>query len=86
MHLSNSGFIENKELLNNFNNTWYDKFKMNIRKILLAGDKFVPELHLRRSKFTKSVCGLFSKLHQRIQKFKETGNLKKLYRNELNKD
>ena len=59
---------------------------MNIRKILLAGDKFMPDLHLSRAEFTYSPCGLFSKYHERIQKFKETSNLKQLYRNDLNKD
>ena len=28
---------------------------------LLAGDKFIPEMHLRQPGFTYSVCGLFTK-------------------------
>ena len=31
------------------------------------------------------VCGPFTKHRERIQKFRETGNLKHLYRNELHK-
>ena len=56
-----------------------------INKILLAGDKFMPELHLRRSGFIYSACGLFTKHCKRIQKFRETGHLKHIYKNELDK-
>ena len=45
----------------------------------------MPELHLRQSGFTYSCCGLFTKHRERIQKFRETGNLTHLYRNELDK-
>ena len=34
-------------------------------KILLAGDKFLPEIHLRQSGFTYSVCGPFTKNKER---------------------
>ena len=47
-----------------------------IKKFLLAGDKFMPEMHLRQRQFTYSACGPFTKHKQRIQKFKETGNTK----------
>ena len=56
-----------------------------IKKFLLAGDKFMPEMHLRQRQFTYSACGPFTKHKQRIQKFKETGNTKYIYRNELDK-
>ena len=56
-----------------------------INKFLLTGDKFMPELHLKQPGFTYSVCGPFTKHSERIQKFKETGNLKHLYKNELDK-
>ena len=51
----------------------------------MTGDKFMPESHLRQPGFTYSACGPFTKHHERIQKFRETGNLKHLYRNELDK-
>ena len=54
-----------------------------VNKFLLAGDKFVPEMHLRQSRFTYSACGSFTK--ERIQKFKETGNSRYIYQNELDK-
>ena len=44
-----------------------------INKFLLAGDKFMPEMHLRQPQFTYSACRPFTKHKQRIQKFKETG-------------
>ena len=74
-----STFIKNQELPN-------DQPKMNkiINKLLLTGDKFIPELHLKQPGFIYSVCGLFTKYCERIQKFRETGNLKHLYKNELN--
>ena len=51
----------------------------------MAGDKFLPELHLKQPGFTYSACATFTKNRERIQKFRETGNLKHLYRNELEK-
>ena len=47
-------------------------YKMNdiINKFLLAGDKFIPEMHLRQPGFTYSACGPFTKNKEIIQKFK----------------
>ena len=57
-----------------------------VNKFLLAGDKFMPKLHfLRQPGFTYNACGLFTKHYKGIQKFRETGNLKHLYRNWLDK-
>ena len=38
-----------------------------VHKILLAGDKFMLELHLRQSGCTYSACGQFTKHRERIQ-------------------
>ena len=43
----------------------------------------MPILHLKQTEFTCSVCGPYTKHCERIQKFRKTGNLKNLYRNEL---
>ena len=51
-----------------------------INKFLLAGDKFMPELHLKQQGSIYSACGPFTENRERIQKFRETGNLKHLYR------
>ena len=56
-----------------------------INNFLLVGDKFMPEMHLRQPGFTYSACGPFTKNKERIQKFKQTGNSKYIYRNELDK-
>ena len=56
-----------------------------IIKLLLAGDKFMPEIHLRQPQFTYSACGPFTKHEQRIQKFKEIGDKNYIYKNELDK-
>ena len=56
-----------------------------INKFLLAGDKFMPEMHLRQPQFTYSACGAFIKHKQRIQKYKETGDTNYIYKNELDK-
>ena len=45
----------------------------------------MPELHLNQLECTYSTCGPFTKHRERIQKFRETGNLKHLYRYELDK-
>ena len=34
-------------------------------KFLLAGDKFMPEMHLRQPRFTYSACSPFTKHKQR---------------------
>ena len=47
-----------------------------INKFLLAGDKFMSEMHLKQPGFTYSACGPFTKNKQRIQRFMETGNTK----------
>ena len=56
-----------------------------IKKCLLNGNKLLPELHLKQLGFTYSACGPLTKHGDRIQKFREWGNLKHLYRNELGK-
>ena len=37
-----------------------------INKFLLAGDKFMPEMHLKQPGFTYSACGPFTKNKERI--------------------
>ena len=56
-----------------------------INKFLLVGDKFMPEMHLRQPEFTYSACGPFTKTKERIQKFKQTGDSRYIYGNELDK-
>ena len=41
--------------------------------MLLARDKFMPEMNLKQLGFTYSACGPFTKNKERIQKSKETG-------------
>ena len=56
-----------------------------VNKFLLAGDKVMPEMHLK-SGFTYSACGPSTKNKERIQKLKKkTGDTKYIYRNELDK-
>ena len=55
-----------------------------IDKFLLAGDKFMLEMHLRQPGFTYSACGPFTK-NKRLQKFKQTGNSRYNYKYELDK-
>ena len=43
-----------------------------VNKFLLAGDKFMPEMHLIQPGFTSSACGPFTRNKERIQKFKDT--------------
>ena len=56
-----------------------------INKLLLAEDKFMPEMHLRQPGFTYSACGPFTKSKERKQKFKQTGDSRYIYKNELDK-
>ena len=54
-----------------------------INKFLLAGDKFMLEMHLKQPGFTYSACGPFTKNKKRIEKFMQTGNTDFIYKNEL---
>ena len=54
-----------------------------VNKFLLAGDKFMPEMHFKQPTFTNSACGPFTKNKERIQMFKETGDSRNT--NELDK-
>ena len=56
-----------------------------INKFLLAGDKFMPEMHLRQPQFVYSASVLFTRHKERIKKFKQTGDTRYIYRNELDK-
>ena len=56
-----------------------------INKFLLAGDKFMSEMHLRQPRFVYSVCGPFTRHKERIKEFKRTGDTRYIYRNELDK-
>ena len=54
-----------------------------VNKFLLAGDKFMPEIHLKQLRFTYSAWGAFTKNKERRQKFKETEDSIYIYKNEL---
>ena len=56
-----------------------------VNKFLLAGDKRILEIHLRQLEFTYSTCRPFTKIKERIQKFKETGHSRYIYQNKLDK-
>ena len=56
-----------------------------VNMFLLAGDKFMPEIHLKQPGFTYSACGPFTKNKERIEKFMQTGNTDFIYKNELDK-
>ena len=61
--------------------------KMNeiVNKFLLAGDKFMPEMHLKQPGFTYSACEPVTKNEGIIQKFKERGDTSYIYKNKLDK-
>ena len=54
-------------------------------RLLLAGDKFMPEMHLKQSGFTCSACGPFTKNKERVAKFMQTRNTDYVYKNDLDK-
>ena len=57
----------------------------DIKKFLLAGDRFMSEMHWKQPEFRYNACGPFTKNKTRIQKFKATGDSKYVYKNELDK-
>ena len=56
-----------------------------MNKVLLTGDKFMPEMHLKQPGFSYSACSPFTKNKKRIEKFTATGNIDFIYKNELDK-
>ena len=54
-------------------NILFSKYKINaiVNKILLPGDKFMPEMYLRQPGFTCSACGPFTKNKERMKKLKK---------------
>ena len=56
-------------------------YKINeiINKFLLAGDKSMPEMHLRQPRFTYCSCKRFTKNKERTQTFKEKGDSRYIY-------
>ena len=56
-----------------------------VHRFFLTDNKFIPEMHLKQPRLTYSACRPSTKNKERIQKFKETGDTKRLYKNELYK-
>ena len=50
-----------------------------VNLFLLAGDKFIPEIHLKQPGFAYSACVAFTKNKERVRKFKETGDTKCIF-------
>ena len=64
---------------------WVYKNEWIVKKFLLTGDKFMPEMHLKQPAITYSACGPFTKIKERIVKIMQTGNTDFIYKNDLNK-
>ena len=47
---------------------WENKMNKIVNKFLLAGDKFMPEIHLKQPRFTYSACGPFTKKQRKHSK------------------
>ena len=56
-----------------------------VKTSLLAGDKSMPEMHLKQPGFIYSARGPFTKNKERIEKFMQTGNIDFIFENELDK-
>ena len=57
-----------------------------INKLLLLGNKFMPEMYLRDPILgTYSACGPFTKNKKRTHKFMKAGDTKHIYKNDLDK-
>ena len=56
-----------------------------VNNLLLADDKFMPEMHLKQPGFAYSACGPSTKNKERLKKIKETGDTNYIYKNKLDK-
>ena len=50
-----------------------------INKLLLSGDKYIPEMYLKQPRFTYSICGPFTKNKERKKSFKKTSDSRYVY-------
>ena len=56
-----------------------------VNTFLLAGAKFMPEMHLKQPGLTYSACSSFTKNKEKIEKFMQIGNTDFIYKNDLDK-
>ena len=56
-----------------------------VNTLFLAGDKYMPKMHLKQLGFTDSACEKFTKNKERIQKLKELRDSRDICRIELDK-
>ena len=56
-----------------------------VNKLLLVGDKFMPEMHLKQPDFTYCPWTLFTKNKERIEKLMQAGNTEYICKNDLDK-
>ena len=54
-----------------------------VNKCLLAGDNFMPEMHLRQPRFTYSTCGPLKKDKEKIENKKSERKNKKLKKQDI---
>ena len=57
-----------------------------VNKVLLSGNKFMLKMHWRQPGFLYSTWGPFTKKKKRIERFKDTGDSRYIYQNELERD
>ena len=56
-----------------------------VNRFLLAGDKLMPEMHLKQPGSIYSACDPFTKNKGKVEKFMQTGNADFIYKNDLDK-
>ena len=56
-----------------------------VNNFLLAGYKYMIEMHLKHPEFTYSTCRPFTKNKERIQRLKWRGDSRYIYKNDLDK-
>ena len=54
-----------------------------VNNFLSTGDKFMPEMHLKQHGHTYRAYGPFTKNKERVKQFKESGDLRDIYKIEL---
>ena len=61
--------------------------KMNetVNKFILAGDKFMPQMHLRHSDLTQSASKQFTEKQRNNPQIQRTKNSRYIYQNKLDK-
>ena len=85
--LSSLGLKTRLSKISLFGDILFSVYKMNeiMNKLLLVGDTFMPEMHLKQPGFGYTACGLFTRNKETNETFLQARHKEFIYGNDLHK-